>query len=80
MHKASWVFVLAVSLLLTAGCKKDELRAKDARIAELESQGEATGTSLEQCKKDRENLNKLAKHKLPSGSRSTIRCSSSSSR
>ena len=38
MHKASWVFLLAVSLMLTAGCKKDELRAKDARIAELEAQ------------------------------------------
>ncbi len=61
MHKASWVFLLAVSLMLTAGCKKDELQAKDARIAELESQGQATGTSLEQCKKDRENLNKLVK-------------------
>jgi chemotaxis protein MotB len=47
--------------MLTAGCKKDELQAKDARIAELESQGQATGTSLEQCKKDRENLNKLVK-------------------
>ena len=61
MHKASWVFLLAVSLLLTAGCKKDELRAKDARIAELEAQGQETATSLEQCKKDRENLNKLVK-------------------
>ena len=61
MHKASWVFLLAVSLMLTAGCKKDELQAKDARIAELESQGQATGTSLDQCKKDRENLNKLVK-------------------
>jgi chemotaxis protein MotB len=61
MHKASWVFVLAVSLMLTAGCKNDELQAKDARIAELEASGQATGTSLEQCKKDRENLNKLVK-------------------
>jgi chemotaxis protein MotB len=61
MYKASWVFLLAVSLMLTAGCKKDELRAKDARIAELEAQGEATGTSYDQCKKDRENLNKLLK-------------------
>jgi chemotaxis protein MotB len=61
MHKASWVLLLAVSLMLTAGCKKDELRAKDARIAELMEQGQATGTSLEQCKKDRENLNKLVK-------------------
>jgi len=61
MHKASWVLLLAVSLMLSAGCKKDELRAKDARIAELTEQGEATGTSLEQCKKDRENLNKLVK-------------------
>ncbi|MGB8223912.1 MAG: flagellar motor protein MotB [Polyangiales bacterium] len=47
--------------MLTASCKKDELQAKDARIAELESQGQATGTSLDQCKKDRENLNKLVK-------------------
>ena len=61
MHKASWVFLLAVSLMLTAGCKKDELRAKDARIAELESQSQETGAALEQCKKDRENLNKLVK-------------------
>jgi len=61
MHRASWVLLLAVSLMLTAGCKKDELRAKDARIAELMEQGQATGTSLEQCKKDRENLNKLVK-------------------
>ena len=61
MHKASWVFLLAVSLMLTAGCKKDELRAKDARIAELEAQGSETGASLDQCKKDRENLNKLVK-------------------
>jgi chemotaxis protein MotB len=61
MHKASWVFLLAVSLMLTAGCKKDELEAKDARIAELESQGGETGASLDQCKKDRENLNKLVK-------------------
>ena len=61
MHKASWVFLLAVSLMLTAGCKKDELRAKDARIAELEAQGAETGASFDQCKKDRENLNKLVK-------------------
>ena len=61
MHKASWVFLLAVSLMLTAGCKKDELRAKDARIAELEEAGQATNAALEQCKKDRENLNKLVK-------------------
>lgn len=61
MHKASWVFLLAVSMMLTAGCKKDELRAKDARIAELEAQGQETGASLAQCKKDRENLNKLVK-------------------
>ncbi|NND30628.1 MAG: flagellar motor protein MotB, partial [Myxococcales bacterium] len=61
MHKASWVFLLAVSLVLTAGCKKDELRAKDARIAELEASGQATGTSLEQCKKDKANLDKLVK-------------------
>lgn len=61
MHKASWVFVLAVGLLLTAGCKKDELRAKDARIAELEALSQEKGMSLEQCKKDRENLNKLVK-------------------
>jgi hypothetical protein len=61
MHKASWVLLLAVSLMLTAGCKKDELRAKDARIAELEAQGAETGASFDQCKKDRENLNKLVK-------------------
>ena len=61
MHRASWVLLLAVSLMLSAGCKKDDLRAKDARIAELESQGQATGTSLEQCKKDKANLNKLVK-------------------
>jgi chemotaxis protein MotB len=61
MHKVSWVLLLAVSLVLTAGCKKDELRAKDARIAELTEQSQATGASLEQCKKDRENLNKLVK-------------------
>lgn len=61
MSKLSWVLVLSVGLMLTAGCKKDELRAKDARIAELESSGQATGTSLAQCKKDRENLNKLVK-------------------
>ena len=61
MQKASWVFLLAVSLMLTAGCKKDELRAKDARIAELMESGQATGTSLEQCKKDKANLDKLVK-------------------
>ena len=61
MQKASWVLLLAVSLMLTAGCKKDELRAKDARIAELEQSGQATGTSLEQCKKDKANLDKLVK-------------------
>ncbi len=61
MHKASWVLLLAVSLMLTAGCKKDELRAKDARIAELEASGQATGTSLTQCKKDKANLDKLVK-------------------
>jgi chemotaxis protein MotB len=63
MHKASWVFLLAVSLMLTAGCKNDELRAKDARIAELEAAGQETGLSFDQCKKDRENLNKLLKGK-----------------
>ena len=61
MYRTSWVLLLAVSLMLSAGCKKDELRAKDARIAELENQGQATGTSLEQCKKDKANLNKLVK-------------------
>jgi chemotaxis protein MotB len=61
MHKASWVFLLAVSLMLTAGCKKDELRAKDARIAELEASGQQTGASFEQCKKDKANLDKLLK-------------------
>ena len=61
MYKASWVFLLAVSLMLTAGCKKDELQAKDARIAELEAQGQDTSASLQKCKEDRENLNKLVK-------------------
>ena len=61
MYKTSWVFLLAVSLMLTAGCKKDELRAKDARIAELEAQGQDTAASLQKCKEDRENLNKLVK-------------------
>jgi len=61
MHKASWVLVLAVGLMLTAGCKKDELRAKDARIAELEAQGQDTAAALEQCKEDRANLNTLVK-------------------
>ena len=61
MHKASWVLLLAVGLMLTAGCKKDELRAKDARIAELEDQSQATAATLEQCKKDKENLDKLVK-------------------
>ncbi|MDH3728569.1 MAG: OmpA family protein, partial [Myxococcales bacterium] len=59
MYRASWVLILAVGLVLTAGCKKDELRAKDARIAELEAMGQETGASFDQCKKDRENLNKL---------------------
>ena len=61
MHKASWVLLLAVSLMLTAGCKKDELRAKDARIAELETSGAQTGASFDQCKKDKANLDKLVK-------------------
>lgn len=61
MHKASWVLMLAVGLMLTAGCKKDELRAKDARIAELESVSQDTAAALEQCKEDRANLNTLVK-------------------
>lgn len=61
MHKASWVLLLAVGLMLTAGCKKDELRAKDARIAELESEGQDTAAALQQCKEDRANLNTLVK-------------------
>ena len=61
MHRASWVFLLAIGLMLTAGCKKDELRAKDARIAELEEMTGDTSAKLDQCKKDRENLNKLVK-------------------
>lgn len=61
MHKASWVLILSLGLILTAGCKKDELRAKDARIAELEESGTMTASDLAQCKKDRENLNKLVK-------------------
>ncbi len=59
MYKASWVLMLSVGLMLTAGCKKDDLRAKDARIAELETEGQETSAALAQCKKDRENLNKL---------------------
>jgi len=63
MYRASRVFALAVGLMMatTAGCKKDELQAKDARIAELEKEGQMTATELAQCKKDRENLNKLVK-------------------
>jgi chemotaxis protein MotB len=61
MYKNGWLLLMAVSLTLAAGCKKDELRAKDARIAELEAQGQETGASLEQCKKDRENLDTLVK-------------------
>ncbi|HSN82384.1 MAG TPA: flagellar motor protein MotB [Polyangiales bacterium] len=53
--------MLAVGLMLTAGCKKDELRAKDARIAELESVSQDTAAALEQCKEDRANLNTLVK-------------------
>jgi hypothetical protein len=49
MHKVSWVLLLAVSLMLTAGCKKDELRAKDARITELDAHGAETGQSFDQC-------------------------------
>ena len=48
MQKASWVFLLAVSLLLTAGCKKDELRAKDARIAELQEMTGDKSAKLDQ--------------------------------
>ncbi len=61
MQKVSWVLLLAVSVMLTAGCKKDELRAKDARIAELEASSQETGASFEQCKKDKANLDKLVK-------------------
>lgn len=61
MDRKSWILVLAVSLALPAGCKKDELRAKDARIVELEANGQEIGASLEQCNKDRENLDKLVK-------------------
>lgn len=61
MHKASWVVLLAVGLMLTAGCKKDELRAKDARIAELEAEGQDTSAALQKCKEDRANLNTLVK-------------------
>jgi chemotaxis protein MotB len=61
MYKASWAFLLVVGLMLTAGCKKDELQAKDARIAELEAQGQDTGAALQKCKEDRANLDKLVK-------------------
>ena len=59
MNRASWILLLSVGLMLTAGCKKDELRAKDARIAELSELGEDTAAQLAQCTQDRENLNKL---------------------
>lgn len=61
MHKASWVLILSVGLMLTAGCKKSELEAANARIADLEKSGKMTGSELAQCKQDRENLNKLVK-------------------
>lgn len=61
MFKKCWILVLAAGVMLAAGCKKDELRAKDARIAELETNSREVGASLEQCKKDRENLDKLVK-------------------
>lgn len=60
-QKTSWLMLLALSLVLGvgAGCKKDELRAKDARIAKLEAQSADVKETLEQCKKDRANLDKL---------------------
>ncbi|MEM7137655.1 MAG: OmpA family protein [Myxococcota bacterium] len=61
MHKASWVLILAVALMSTAGCKKSDLEAANARIADLEKSGKMTGSELAQCKSDRENLNKLVK-------------------
>jgi chemotaxis protein MotB len=55
-----WLMIVtSVSLLLTASCKKDELRAKDARIAQLETQERSVEQTLEQCKKDRANLDML---------------------
>jgi chemotaxis protein MotB len=53
------LLALALAMVLGTGCKKDELRAKDARIAELVTQGESVEQTLEQCKKDRANLDKL---------------------
>ena len=61
MCKNGCVWLLAIGLMLTASCKKDQLRAQDARIAELEANGEQTDASLAQCRKDRENLDKLVK-------------------
>jgi chemotaxis protein MotB len=55
----STITLLALAMVLGTGCKKDELRAKDARIAELVTQGESVEQTLEQCKKDRANLDKL---------------------
>ena len=55
----STIMLMALAMVLSTGCKKDELRAKDARIAELVAQGESVEQTLEQCKKDRANLDKL---------------------
>lgn len=51
--------ILALCLALATGCKKDELNAKDARIAELEEQSTSLNQTLEQCRKDRATLDKL---------------------
>jgi len=58
-QKTSWLMLLALSLVLGSGCKKDDLRAKDARIAKLEAQSAEAKQTLEQCKEDRANLDKL---------------------
>ena len=61
MHKGTWVWLWVMALVFAAGCKRDELRAKDARIAELEEQGQQTDTALANCKSASENLDKLVK-------------------
>lgn len=60
MHaRTSWIILLAGAFVAIAGCNTSELEAKDARIAELEAEGSNIAQTLEQCKKDRENLDKL---------------------
>ena len=55
---ARWRLV-ALGVTMMIGCKKDELRAKDAHIAELEAQGQQVEETLTQCREDRANLDKL---------------------